>query len=477
MRGRFLVPTMLIGLVGCVQSPEGIPQGPGRCEDGKCDGFGPADAEPDRDIGSDEEVWTVVQTHVHTTGMHACSESPLGPGPLPEGECFSADGVASFLEQALDHGATDVLVTDHNSIEAWFDPAFRPLASQDGRIATPLRGTEWTTADGHMNFFFPREVVDSPAEGLETGWMYPDGSKAEPGSEAEYAAAVDAVHAAGGLAIVNHPTLRIHPFPEATYGADAVEVGVKRKMTGALQEPASTRLWWQRRLCEGDRVTGIAGADHHYGESDIPFIDEPLFGVAVNLVRLDPGLPGVRAAAAAAADPARAIDLRSDLVADAIARGSVLVVRDVSSPRVFIGADVDGDGRFHDARAGDCLLAEDLEGIDALPVRVRITQAAAEGTDGHFNVLFWTADSSDEEWFWVELDPETGFEADEHYVRDASDPFAVTVMLPTDGRSRQFLRVEVERDVLGPLNEMAAVTNPIYLGDWGDECEGSSVLH
>ena len=39
------------------------------------------------------------------------------------------------------------------------------------------------------------------------------------------------------------------------------------------------------------------------------------------------------------------------------------------------------------------------------------------------------------------------------------------------------IRVEVEYDQIGPYNDTKTVTNPIYFGDWGAECEGSAPLY
>jgi hypothetical protein len=428
--------------------------------------------EPATDIGEGES-WILVQSHLHTTGQHGCANSPLDPGPLPDGECYTAEGIEGFLEAALDYGATDMIITDHNTVDAWFDPAFVPMASADGsRYATPLRGSEWSSGEGHMTVFFPRQVVDSNAEAFDQGLLWGPGNHSDDPSEADYRAAIAQVQNLGGLVVINHPKLTIHAFDDATYGADGVEVGVKLKPV--LQSTSATRMWWHHRLLEGDRITGMAGSDHHHGGGDLPMMDEPIFGVAVNLMRVDPTLPSFANVDAALAEPDVTIDQRSDIAADAIRRGHIMVVEDKHTPRLYLGADTDGDGYYHDARAGDCLPAS-YQG-DTLPVRIRVDQADGEGISGHYNVKLYTAESTKESWFYVALDPDEGFAESHHYAVDPDNRFAIELDVPVDHSQPGFVRVEIEKDNLGPYNDAKTIANPIYFGPWGAECETSQRL-
>jgi hypothetical protein len=462
--GSFITRTLtglalLATVSGCIAPPE----------TGNDVSFARQTQEPATDIG-DEELWVVMQSHLHTTGEHDCANQPLEPNAA----CYSAEGIEAFLDAALDYGASDMLITDHNNIDAWFDPAFAPKASEDGeRYATPLRGSEWSSGEGHMTLFFPRQVVSSNDEAFDKGLLWAAGNHSDDPTAQEYTETIETVHEHGGLVVINHPQLIIHPFDENTYGADAVEVGVKLKPV--LQSTSSTRLWWHRRLVEADRVTAMAGADHHHGAGDVPFTSEPIFGVAVNLVRVDPRLPYYDDAAEAVADPQGAIDMRSDLAADAIGRGHVMVVEDLHTPRAYIGADTDRDGRYHDARAGDCIANDAFDG-DTVAIRIRVKQAELEEIGGHYNVKLYTPGSASHSWFYVELDPEDGFEESEHYVIDQHDRFAIELEVPVDRAAPGFVRVEIEHDLWGPYNDAKTITNPIYFGAWGDECTGSAPL-
>jgi hypothetical protein len=427
--------------------------------------------EPSWDIG-DNEVWVVMQSHLHTTGQHDCATNPTDPGPLPDGECYSSAGIEGFLDAALDYGASDMIITDHNNVDAWFDPAFVPKASHDGkRYATPLRGTEWSSGEGHMTLFFPRQVVDSNEEAIDLGLIWAAGNHSDDPTNAEYEQTIARVQELGGLVVINHPDLMIHPFDERTYGADAVEVGVRLT---PFQSTWETRMWWHRRLVEDNRLTAMAGSDHHHGGADLPLMHDPIFGVAVNLLRIDSGLPNYDDVADALADPSGTIDMRSDIAADAIRRGHVMVVEETNTPRIYLGGDLDDDGRYHDVRAGDCVPSS-YDG-EFLNLRVRVTQPDQEDISGHYNVKFYDERRDNKAWFYVELDPQEGFETSKHYDIDPDDPFAVELRVPLELRGAGFVRVEIERDVFGPFNDEKTISNPIYFGPWGSECDGSEPL-
>ncbi len=480
---------LALGLLGCPGPstmdvdvgplPEDVPLP----NDAPLDAGPPPEPEPDGDIGDPtHERWVFMQSHLHTTGFHACANDPLTPGPLPDGTCFTSEGITAFLDEALMHDARDMIITDHNNVDAWFDAAFIPMADPRGPgYATPLRGTEWSSGDGHMTLLFPSEVVASNADAIAAGFVFTDGNGTPVASNADYSDAIEAVHAAGGVAIINHPELFIHVFPEASAGADGVEVGIPPNplddVSGgavSLHTSSEARLFWQRRLVSGDRMTGTAGADHHHGGGDIPGLEAPTFGVAVNFVRVDPALPDFSTSTEALAAPITTIDQRSAIVIDAIRRGHVMVVEDEDAARVFVGADVDGDGRYHDAREGDCVAAS-TSGM--VPMRVRIEGAKSLfGTRGYILEMFTEADDSAAV-LSIDVDYDTGFPTSPSYRVDPTDPFAIVIDVPVDPDERGFVRFVLSRDVPLLPNDTEVVTNPIYTGDWGPECASSLPLY
>ncbi|MDQ3032530.1 MAG: hypothetical protein M3Y87_08950 [Myxococcota bacterium] len=448
------------------------------------DGGPPAEREPATELGDDgQEVWVFMQSHLHTTGYHACANAPLDPGTGAESACYASAGISGFLQDALAHDASDMIITDHNNIDAWFDPAFAPLANfERTRFATPLRGTEWSSMDGHMTLLFPTQVVDDNLAAITNGWVFGAGNQTPVSSFEDYRNAITSVHAAGGIVMINHPELSIHSFPEDSMGADGVEVGIppnplddRNGGSVSAHSSAEARRFWQRRLIAGDRLTGTAGADHHHGGGDIPGLEAPTFGIAVNMIRIDPGLPDADVAEALSA-PAQTIDRRTAIVIDAVRRGHVMVVEDVASARVFVGADTDGDGRFHDARAGDCVLPGSISSAE-MRVRVRITAPSTATGSSHYNLELWDQTSDSAPSLLVEVDYATGFAPNAAYEIDPSDPFAIELTLPYDASDRRFVRFVLVRDVVGPIDDTEVVTNPIYYGDWGSECGESSPLY
>lgn len=467
---RVHVVSLSLGLAGCLvgnAGPEGESSRPH---------VEVADPEPPWDLG-DEEVWAIMQSHLHTSARHVCANFPLDTPPAGE-PCYTGEGVTAFLDDALEVGARDMIITDHNNVDAWFDPAFVPRANEDlTSYATPIRGTEWSSGDGHIGLVFSKPVVTSNLAAYEAGLLWGPGNHTHIPSPAEYDRVIAAAHALGGIAIINHPHLLSHGFDTATHGADAVEVGVAKNPiheAGELGPVSGTRAavaWWQARLAEGDRITGMAGADHHHGAGDMPLLKSPVFGQSMNLIRVDPALPDYDDALEAVANPSVTIEQRGALVADAIARGHVLVVERPSSPRVYLGADLDGDGRYHDAREGDC--APGAEG--ALALRVRIANPGGGKLTGHYNLRVVTEEG---ELAKVEVDYEDGIDGEDGFVTvDEDDPFAMTFDVPVDPSRRQYVRVELERDVFGPWNDTEALSNPIYFGAWGPECAGSAPLY
>jgi hypothetical protein len=454
-------------------------------DSGPTDSGPPPEMEPATELGDDgQEVWVYMQSHLHTHGYHECANSPLDPGTTPESICYDAAGIIGFLDEALMRQASDMIITDHNNIEAWFDPAFAPRA--DGamaRYATPLRGTEWSSGDGHMTLLFPTEVVADNMAAITNGWVYGPGNDVAPASADEYRNTIDSVHAVGGVAIINHPELSIHVFPEDAIGADGVEVGIPPNplddVSGgavSVHSSAEARRFWQRRLAAGDRLAGTAGADHHHGGGDIPGLEAPTFGIAVNYLRIDPALPDFATPAEALAAPDTTIDRRTAIVMDAIRRGHVQVVEDEMSARVYVGADIDGDGRFHDAREGDCVLPDRFSGT-AVRIRVLVTNVSSAFGSTHYNLELWNETNEADPVLVVEVDYDTGFAPNAAYEIDPANPFAIEMTVPYDAATRGFVRFVLERDVVGPANDTEVVTNPIYLGGWAAECDGSSPLY
>lgn len=306
-------------------------------------GIRQVEARPDQppvDLGR----WYKVGNHLH---------SSTGIGQ------FKPEGLAKIFELAKRHDFRMAMITDHNTVAHWFAPEFTVTGG-----VIPVRGTEWTSDDGHAN------IIDFSVEGpgdavVPCDWENAPAPCGDGGID--YQTMVETVHQRGGLVIINHPRLGRHHWPDDTFGADAVEVN------GNLTDVSGQkgRAWWHERLAAGQRLTAMGGSDWHYWR---PFEDgpghdhhfcaveeagvaqawpKPQFTDAINLVRMDsPGVPALR---------------------EAIRAGHVQVLKAPDSPRIFMGADVDGDGTFGEIRAGDSVPAGDG------PVRVQVRVLGGDG--------------------------------------------------------------------------------------------------
>jgi len=256
---------------------------------------------------ADAAGWRAGVLHLHT---HSRNGWTLG-GRLPAASAYSATGLEALMGAAEREGLDWIAITDHNAIDAWFDPGFKP----SGRTI-PIGAEEWTTFGGHMG------LLGFRAEGPE-GAILP--ARVLLPTADHYRRGIAEAKRRGGVAIIHHPRGRVYDFPDDPFGADAVEV-LRR---GSRAEDGID--WWQERLREGHRLVAVGGSDYH---------------VATGAARVAAGAFRPITLVRAAANEREAI-------LEGLRRGHVQVLRDPKSPRVFLGLDRDGDGRFAEAEAGD----------------------------------------------------------------------------------------------------------------------------
>jgi predicted metal-dependent phosphoesterase TrpH len=150
------------------------------------------------------------------------------------------DEVDLLLEQAAAVGLDALAVTDHDAIEASLRAAER--APDYGLVGIP--GTEVTTAAGHLLAFGVREEVTPGRPFTET---------------------LDAIHDAGGIAVVPHPFQKsrsgvAHKITEDELAsADAIEVYNSRLLTGRANRRAEA-------FAREHGVPMTAGSDAHISE-------------------------------------------------------------------------------------------------------------------------------------------------------------------------------------------------------------------
>ncbi len=273
----------------------------------------------------------LVANHVHTIVSDRYSHAPV---PANERWAYSASGLRAAIAGFAGDGVDAIVLADHNSIAAAFDPqiASAPL--------TVIPGMEWTTRSGHALLIDPR--VDLPAtELLPPPW------RTRPRT-ADFRAMVDRTHARGGIVVIAHPRVPFRTWPDDTFGADGVEVWGLRSFV--MRNPAALR-WWHDRLVRGERLIAVAGTDLHPG-ARVRRHREPLN--RVHAARCD-----------------------APTVLAAVRAGHLALVRDRHAPTLLLGVETGGDLDFADAQAGDLVPA-----TATLDLQIRVLRGGTVGRAG-----------------------------------------------------------------------------------------------
>lgn len=226
--------------------------------------------------------WVVLSNHTHTLAS-------------PD----SALHVADLDRLAKAKGVQAVVVTDHNTVQAVLDPAFKATGS-----VTFIEGQEWGSTKnkkfwGHVGIIGLQGDIDvDPLADLAT--MFTEAKKR------------------GALAVVNHPFnwalfWREEDVPEAAGG---IEVWNQGWNTIAMDN-ARSLLWWDAALRKGRKLIAVGGSDVHgvriFGGD--PIVPTPI-DTPVNLVWAD--------------------DASTPAIMAGIHAGRVVIVRDSQGPRVEI---------------------------------------------------------------------------------------------------------------------------------------------
>lgn len=269
----------------------------------------------------------VVANHVHTLVSDRYSHAPT---PENAAHAYSPAGLRSAISLFAADGVDAIVVTDHNSIAANFDPAVAtaPIAV--------VPGMEWTTRKGHALLIGFRAGAREEAI-LPPPWR-------APVRRGDFLAMVARTHARGGLVIVAHPRVPFRTWPDDTFGADGVEVwGFDKWFMGNRQ----ARRWWHERLVRGERLVAMAGTDLHPG-AWLRSHRHPL--VRAFAPRCD-----------------------ADAVLGAMRGGRAVLVRGKQTPRVVIGVEGGGAIDFAEAGPGDVAAASS-------PIDVQVRVIGGAGT-------------------------------------------------------------------------------------------------
>jgi len=332
--------------------------------------------------------------------MHTAHSDGVCPG---QGGVRAPCPLYRTVEAAAAAGLDFIAITDHNTTSHFSEmrglqPAFPALLLIPGR--------EITTFQGHANVFGPTAFLD-----------FRLGDAALPNANALLAK----VAAAGGLLSVNHPAL---PSGEDCMGCGwtakgldwtrvgAIEVanGGAERVLGGEEGPLSGVPFWQARLSEGARITGVGGSDNH--DASLPLDTYSAVGRPTTVVE--------------------AVNLSERAILDGIRRGRVFIDLDGPKPRVL---DLEAKTASASARMGGLLPAAAGESV-SLFILVSGVEAGVIEVIEDGKVIAGPPDAS-----------LTGGGA---VVR----PFSLTA----DGK-RHWVRVNV-RD---PRGRLMLIGNPVYL--------------
>jgi len=348
--------------------------------------------------------WRAVSSHQHSA---------------PGGETPWASGVKHIIADGDSKGFDFALITDHNTIGAWFIKEF----VTQGRT-TPLRGEEWTSKLGHATLF---DFSATTAADVFNPCDHNGATCAD--AESERQTLVRQVHARGGLVIINHPVLATYAWPGTLAGADGAEIGPT-----ISNLPANESIdWWVRQieawLAEDLRgvaspqplLTAWGGSDYHYlRPKPAPEEDAPC-----NLLYAPEGTIAS--------------------IKEAVRARHNQVIYEAHGPQVFLGVDLGGGGEFNDFMAGDFVAAPVGTAFD---LQVRIIG----GKGDELSLIETTL---------VQSETETIARQVRIIERPVtSDDWVYRLRRTRQAHSRSFIRAQLGTSLL--VRRPKTVTNPVY---------------
>ena len=269
----------------------------------------------------------LVANHVHTLVSDRYSHAP---GASNAEYAYSERGLGEAIAGFDSDGVDAIVVTDHNAIDAVFDPQVQAAAM------TVIGGMEWTTRSGHALLigFEASRAADA---------ILPPPWRTRP-TDADFHAMVSRTHARGGLVIIAHPRVPFRTWPDQVFSADGVEVwGLDR----FFMRNRGARRWWHDRLVGGERLIAVAGTDLHPG-TRIRGLHHPLNWVYAEGCERDEVLAAMRA-------------------------GHLVLVRDGEAPTVVLGVEAGGARDFAEAQSGDTVVLGERRSVE---VQLRVLAGA-----------------------------------------------------------------------------------------------------
>jgi hypothetical protein len=361
----------------------------------------------------------VIHVYLSSTGSVAGQpeilRQPLRPGPAwfrgdlhmhtahSDGQCPSQSGkmvpcpVFFTVDAGARRGLDFLAITDHNASSEY--EAMRELQPYFDKLLL-IPGREITTFQGHINFLGSTDFIDFRLGGKTVASMN---------------RLLEAAKNAGAIASINHP---MAPSGEICLGcgwtpripADMrLLTAVEAVNGGSEQHGLSDLPYWNEKLNQGCRLTGVGGSDNH--QPLRPLDQAGSVGSPTTVVY--------------------ATDLSTPSILDGIRAGHVFIDLAGTRDRVI---EVSARAQGRTAHAGDSL---DAARDDQVRLEAHVT-AAAGGS------VRWIEDGKE-----IASDSKAGI--------DAADK-TITLVWTSDGE-RHWLRVEVTE----PDGKLWLIANPVFI--------------
>lgn len=213
--------------------------------------------------------WLAGDFHVHTTWSHDVWGGPDDDNTDTPDEAYTYGWTpAEQIRNAELRGLHFVALTDHNRIRILDDPGW----TSDSLVLVP--GYEHSLSRGHAGVFI--SDVDALRTVFYETLAREDGKANGFGDSGDLARFLDAIHAAEGVAVINHPadhSTWSAPIAES-HGFDAVEAWnsswlQRRPFFGkpfdVYTDNYLAAQWWENNFLGGARRKGITGgSDNHW---------------------------------------------------------------------------------------------------------------------------------------------------------------------------------------------------------------------
>jgi hypothetical protein len=232
-------------------------------------------------------TWLAGDLHCHTTYSHDVWGGPADDNTGPDEAYTLGWSPGEQVAIAELRGLDFLAITDHNDVRSLSDPGYTSNA------LTLIRGYEHSLSHGHAGCLGPD--ITGVFDGFDTS------------TDAGASALRDAVHAAGGIFILNHPFYGSGWGYTPAVRPDSIEVwniGWPYRHVGKTAIPPEPSVsdnyrslpYWEKKFLASGRMPATGGSDNHYrATTAIQGVGQPTTWVFAQSRSQDAILDGIRA--------------------------------------------------------------------------------------------------------------------------------------------------------------------------------------